>query len=508
MKGWISFLMRRIAKCRNYFYMSKIQPKLLTKLAFLKEEYSFVIVDVETTGGDPKKDRITEIAIFRLEHGEIVDRFVSLLNPGKAIPPEITRITGINNDMVSKAPQFFEVAKRIVEITEGAVFVAHNVRFDYGFIQKEFRRLGYKFNKRLLCTVKLSREVFPQLKRYSLGKLCDHFDIPNHARHRAEGDAQATVELFQKILAIRSSDTSHKPIKQALNFTRLPPYLPSHVVENLPNKTGVYYFHNKGGDVLYVGKSTQIRTRIHSHFHSAYKQTRSIRLFEQIHDISFEVTGSELIALLREDQQIKQLHPPFNRAQRKKVFKYGVFCSIDSDSYHQFYIRLLKKGDEPLAAFSTRNQAESTLRNKIEAYQLCPKVSGIEKGKGPCFNYHLHLCQGACIQKESIATYNERVMNAVAELNFGVRGKAHFLIAAEGRHLQEKAIVWIQHSTYRGYTYIDTELCESNIKEILNSIVIHEDSRDIRRILRTYIQKHPEEIIPLTDFLPENELLP
>jgi len=269
----------------------------------------FAIIDLETTGGDPYSDRITEIAVARYNGSEIVDSFTSLVNPRMPIPDFITRITGIDNDMVKDAPQFYEIAKRVVEITQDAVFVAHNVRFDYSFIQKEFRQLGYTYIRPQLCTIKLSRRVLPGLKSYSLSNLCRSLDIINEAPHRAWGDVDATIKLFDHLLSADEEGKVKELVAGETAHIRIPPQMKKEVLDLLPEETGVYYLMDRNGRIIYVGKSTNIRKRVMSHFSAAHKSKRSMRMFERVADVQFELTGSELIALLLENEEIKRILP-------------------------------------------------------------------------------------------------------------------------------------------------------------------------------------------------------
>jgi len=275
----------------------------------LKKKYA--IIDIETTGGRASREKITEIAIVLHDGEKILDTYETLINPERPIPAMITRLTGITSDMVKDAPKFYEVAKKIVEMTEGAIFVAHNVRFDYSFIKEEFRSLGYTFSKRQLCTVRLSRKAFPGLRSYSLGKLIKHFRIKVNDRHRAMADTMATVQLFEMILKQDNSfDTVQDMVNMSVKEALLPENLTMDRLHALPEECGVYFFHNKKGRVVYVGKSINIRKRVMQHFS---KVTEKANKLQQVYDISYELTGSELVALLYESQLIKQLAPSINR---------------------------------------------------------------------------------------------------------------------------------------------------------------------------------------------------
>ena len=273
----------------------------------------YSIVDIETTGGD----KITEISILIFDGEKVVDEFTSLVNPECSIPKYITSLTGIDDRMVRPAPKFYEIAKKILEITENTIFVAHSVNFDYNILQKEFKSLGARFQRKKLCTVRLSRKILPGLPSYSLGKLCTSLSIPLSNRHRAKGDADATVLLFGLLLARDTSDVIGSSLHPRSREATLPPLLPKDVIDNLPEREGVYYFRNSDNEVLYIGKAINIKKRVLSHFYD--KSKREINLCLATVNITYTETGSELLALLLESAEIKKQFPKFNRAQTENA---------------------------------------------------------------------------------------------------------------------------------------------------------------------------------------------
>ncbi|MFK7922274.1 MAG: exonuclease domain-containing protein [Bacteroidia bacterium] len=470
----------------------------MASLNDLSQAEKYTIIDIETTGGDPRTDRITEIAIYLHDGNEVIEEFVSLVNPERPIPEFITKITGINNDMVRDAPRFFEIAKQVVEITEGAVFVAHNVRFDYSFVQKEFRSLGFVFTRKQLCTVKLSRKLLPGHKSYSLGKLSKSLGIELENRHRAAGDAQATVILFEKLLEAGNKNASmDELIKSEFANIKLPPHLDRKVVEDLPDEVGVYYFHDVQGNVIYCGKSNHIRKRIRSHFQGAYQKTRTIEMFELVHDVSHTLCGNELIALLLENEEIKRLQPPFNRAQKRQKYRFAVYQYQAQDGYIRLQIGKYDESMRPLAGFANRNSAESGIDRRIKQFELCPRLCEREKGTGRCFYSQLHICKGACVGDEDPETYNERVFKAITSLNYG-RGKLeNFLVLGTGRNPQERSAVFVERGIYRGYTYLDESYLGAAPESLIEAIPYKEETPDVQRIIQGYIKKHPKEVFPL-----------
>lgn len=296
----------------------------------------YAILDIETTGGQFNEEGITEIAIYKYDGHEVVDQFISLINPEKPIQPFVVKLTGINNAMLRSAPKFYEVAKRIIEITDGCILVAHNTSFDYRILRTEFQRLGYEFIKETLCTVELSKKLLPEQESHSLGKLVKSLGIPITDRHRASGDALATVKLFQLLL---DKDLERVIITSTIK-TEIKTGMVSKLVdimENLPSKVGIYYIHNQNGDVVYIGKSKNIKKRINQHFTGTTSKSKKIQ--REVVTVSHEETGSELVALLKESEEIKKIKPIYNRAQRKSIFQYALYQELNAHGYLELKIQ-------------------------------------------------------------------------------------------------------------------------------------------------------------------------
>jgi DNA polymerase-3 subunit epsilon len=457
----------------------------------------YAIIDIETTGGDPRVDRITEICILLHDGQQVLEQFTSLVNPQMAIPEFITRITGIDNDMVREAPKFYEIARRVVEMTQDAVFVAHNVRFDYSFVQKEFRQLGYPFQRKQLCTVKLSRRLLPGFSSYGLRNLCEQLGITNEARHRAWGDAQATARLFEQLMTTHRSETSLPLLQEEMARIRLPRHLDPARIEDLPEEAGVYYFHDQQGRVIYVGKSTDIRKRVMSHFQGAHKQARTLHMVDMIHDLSWELTGNELIALLLENEEIKRLQPAFNIAQRRKGMSHGIYAAENDAGFIEFRVDKYRESEGPVAGFSSRSHAEAGLQRRARAHLLCPKLYGAEKGPERCFQYQLKGCLGACCGEESPEAYNERANALIRELTYGREDLIDFLVVGAGRHYEERSVVWISRGRYWGFGFIDKHIALSHSEMLEDHIPRRPDSPEIARILRYYVKRHPREVLLL-----------
>ncbi len=452
----------------------------------------YTIIDIETTGGSHKNGRITEIAIYKFDGNSIVDEFVSLINPEMYIPPYITRLTGITNEMVEDAPRFFEVAKQIVEITEGAVFVAHNAPFDYNFVKAEFNSLGYDFERETLCTVKLSRKLLPGLPSYSLGNICEHYGIRNDARHRAAGDAHATVELFKLLLERNSGIILPDDPYSQFSAGSLHPDLSLEKLRSLPEKTGVYYLHDEEGELLYIGKSKNIRRRVLQHLGNP-KTKRGIEMKQKTADISYNVTGSELIALLKESEEIKKHKPLYNKAQRKRRVSFGLYSYFDRKGYHRLMLKKNSGIETPHASFESMKEATNALFNWVDEFDLCQQLCGFYDGTHGCFRYSIKQCKGACVGEEPPQEYNERVEALLKSLSCRFENA---VIIDKGKDGDDKSLVMIENGTYIGYGYIsndNTVTLPDGFKDFIETM---EDNLDVRRIISGYLKNNkPERII-------------
>ena len=454
-------------------------------------ETKYAIVDIETTGGRASRDKITEIAIVVHNGQEVLETFETLLNPEAVIPYGITELTGISNDMVNTAPKFYEVAKKIVELTEGAIFVAHNVRFDYSFIQEEFRRLGYTYTRRQLCTVRLARKVFPGYKSYSLGNLILAMGLSAGERHRAMGDTIATVDLFERILA--QSGAESREVKKMVNLgvreSKLPKNFSIEKLHSLPEACGVYYFHDENGDVVYVGKSLNIKKRIAEHFSN--QTEKAAKLQARVDDVSWEVTGSELVALLKESHEIKAMRPEINRAQKVREYPFVIHWYENQAGYLCFDVAKVnaktRKKLNLVASYPDQAHAKGWLKGVQKRFNLCLRHCHLEDRNGPCFDYHLKQCFGACIGEESPESYNERAQNALLALDESLLEKDFFLVD-RGRTLDENAVVLVEEGEYKGYGYVNlAEVAANDIEELKECIAPFESNPEVKRIIRRFL---------------------
>jgi DNA polymerase-3 subunit epsilon len=448
----------------------------------------YAIIDIETTGGSPHNSKITEIAIIKHDGEKVVEEYSTLINPECYIPFQITQLTGISNEMVRDAPPFYEVAKKIIELTEDAVFVAHNVNFDYSFVRAAFKDLGYTYHRKTLCTVRMSRQAFPGFSSYSLGNLCANLDIRIENRHRAMGDAKATAILFDKILQSNANiidDIKNAAIAIPKN---LPPQLKEDALSKIPTGiTGVYYFHNTLGDVIYVGKSNDIKKRILQHFASG-KTKKSARMLNDVAHISIENTGSELIALLLESDEIKKLKPIYNTSQKRTsaVPYYSIYEKLDDAGYVNLYVDRHQEGRDSLTTVDSGIEAKKIFERVVEKYNLCLAKCELHNFKGACFNYQIKKCNGACVGLENPEEYNERVEQAIKSFSF--QNQSFFLIG-KGREEGEKSVVCIERGHYKGFGYFDANFGYPSVEDLRMQIKSYSHNRDIQMILSKFMKK-------------------
>ena len=431
----------------------------------------FAIIDVETTGGTARWEKITEIAIVVHDGVKVLNTFSTLLNPDRSIPWNITQITGITDDMVAQAPRFFEVAKQIVQMTEGCIFVAHNVSFDYAFVREEFARLGYEFTRKQLCTVRLSRKVFPGLTSYSLSNLKKHFNIHAEQSHRALDDTLATTRLFELILAEKEGGNNLRAlVNQGVKEARLPQNISLERLHSVSESCGVYYLHDIKGEVIYVGKSLNIRKRLFEHFSDMSAKGEKLRI--GVADLSWEVTGSELVALLLESTEIKRLQPPINRAQRIRNFAGAIFTYTDQNGYKCLAAgKRTEKNARKLdlvAEYPKLDSARSHLQSMVRQWELCFRLANLDTSNHACFHHAIKKCFGACVGEESAHDYNERVELAIAQIDKRMSGS--FFLLDKGRTEGEHAIVGVQDGIYRGFGYLDATVERSTAEDLLECL--------------------------------------
>jgi DNA polymerase-3 subunit epsilon len=454
----------------------------------------YVIVDIETTGGNIKTSKITEIALFKYSNGEVLDSYSTLINPETRIPPFVVNLTGITNEMVAYSPIFSEVAQKIIDFTEGCVFVAHNVSFDYSMLRAEFKKVGITYNRPYLCTIQAARKIIPNHTSYSLGKITMELGISIQGRHRAGGDAYATVELF-KLLEKKDKALLESQIKALSTPDNLHKSLDFDSVEELPSKVGIYLFYNEFNQLLYIGKSKNIRKKVEQHL-GIQKQKRPDVFQKEISHIEFELTGSEFLATIKWVENIQTLKPIHNKPIKNTIYPYGIFKSEQKDTYTKLLVETLSKMQEdPILVFSTKKSALYKLQMLHSKYKLCSKLCGVQpanKRKDFCSTWS---CQDVCSNEDPIHEYNERIENILA--SYTLKHK-EFFIVEHGRNKNEKGIVFVRNNQFTAYGFAPYSIVQGSKNEILNYLKQKQENICIDLIVSHYLQNTKFlKIIPL-----------
>ncbi len=450
----------------------------------------YAIVDIETTGGQIANGSITEIAI-RIHDGEqVVDQYETLVRPFYTIPRFITVLTGIDDALVANSPTFEEIAADVYELLKDKIFVAHNVNFDYSFIKQHLASAGYDLNVEKLCTVRLSRKVFPGLRSYSLGNICAYLGISIENRHRAGGDTDATTELFERILQADKEGHMAQLLKKKSGEQNLPPNLPKAAIDQLPETPGVYFFHDEKGKVIYIGKAKDLLKRVKSHF-TGNKITKQRQDFlRDIYSISFELCSTELMALVLEAIEIKKTWPKYNSALKGFEPKYGLFTYTDQNNFDRLFVGKFNKSTLPIRTFYDVLSARNFLHHLVEQHDLCPELCKI----GDC---------DSCKENEKhwhkdADHYNKKVQQALGESQ---QEQASFFIKDKGRHDEENSIIWVEPGRFYALGYLSTDTAltdELSIRQLLNPF---EGNYYLSQMLIKYAKEHPGK----TKYLQEKE---
>ncbi len=450
----------------------------------LKENKSleYAIVDIETTGGHAAGSGITEVAIIIHDGKSIIDRYETLINPERPIPYFIQILTGINNGMVEEYPPFYEVAKKIYSLLDGRVFVAHNVNFDYSFLKHHLELAGYKFAATKLCTVRMSRKIKPGMKSYSLGRLCDALDIPLKNRHRAMGDAEATAILFSKLLEWDTGGHRGGVLQNLYKEQRLPSSLPSEMIDNLPASPGVYYFMDKDGKVIYVGKAINLKKRVISHFVGHNPSLQRQNFNNTICSIRAERCGTELMALLLEAAEIKKLWPRFNRSMKSFEPKYALYSYEDQNGYMRLAIDKLRKFHHGVQTFHKPSDAANTLNRLIADFNLDRSLCS--------FGSHVKIIPSDDRAHPEI--YNLSVFKA---LDYLANHLPSFAIVDRGRHEEEKSCIWVEKGVFYAMGYIDQHTDMKYLEDIKTSLTRYSSNTYMMHLISSFAQKYPWKVI-------------
>lgn len=454
----------------------------------------YAIVDIETTGGHASANAITEVAIFVYDGSAVVEEYHTLVNPGRPIPYYIQSLTGITDEMVAEAPAFEEVASDIYGLLHDKIFVAHNVNFDYSFLQYHLATYGYELKCKKLCTVRLGRKIVPGLPSYSLGNLCRSLDIPVVQRHRAAGDAAATVRLFALLLERDTKDAIATALKVGSKEQFLPPNLPPEQVIKLPGSPGVYYFHDQKGKVVYVGKARNLRKRVNSHFTGNNAGPKRQEFLRNIYSISYEITATELMASILESVEIKRLWPVYNYAQKHVEFSYGFYCFEDQQGYLRLAIEKKRKYTMPVHVFKLLVEGHQLLRNLIRRFDLCPRLCFLQKGDGACSPLQDHTCHGACQKQEAPALYNQRVQEAIAWLQ---EQQPSFVILDHGRDAEEQSCILMEKGRFYGMGYVPRDIAVTASHQLKEWLTPYPENEYILNLLRQYAAGKTTRLMPL-----------
>jgi len=445
-------------------------------------------VDIETTGCNPVKDRIIEIGILRVENNQLVQSYQTLLNPQTHVSPFIESLTGIKATELVNAPLFEDIHSEIFDLMEDSVFVAHNVRFDYGFIRNEFLRLGKKVSLDHFCTARLSKSLFPQYSRHNLDELMNRFGFVCEHRHRAYDDAKVLWDFYQLTQKQFEEEIFTKAIMVGLKKPTVPINLDESVLKNIPDCPGVYIFYSQNGAPLYIGKSKHLHDRVCSHFSADYLSNKDMKLSQQVYSIKIRETAGEMGALLLESKLVKQLMPIYNRMLRKSRTIILLKRFQDEKGYYNLKIEEAinispEEMPEIMGVFRSKRQAVEFLKAIAKEKLFCQKLLGIEKSKGACFGYQLKTCKGACTGKEKPASYNVRLMEVLSKTKlhswpFG--GAVN--IVEENEQLGRKDIFVIDNWCVIKTVVNNGETAEETTEKKIDL--------DVYKILKRYLYRH------------------
>lgn len=452
----------------------------------------FAIIDIETCGGkfEFRKGRIIEICILKHDGLSVIEKYTTLINPECHISNYFSNITGITNEMVADAPRFHEVAQKIIEMTEDCIFVAHNVGFDYNFVRDEFESLGYKYRRETLCTVRLSRKLMPGRISYSLGHLCASLGIEIFGRHRAEGDAVATAQLFDLLIRLKTQHPQYKNMGVEEIMTRRIDRIKQYILNKLPEACGVYYFLNAEKEIIYIGKSSNMYNRAMSHFSADVKKNR--KMLHELTNVDFVLTGSELIALLLESEEIKKHKPRYNRMRKAEEFTHTIDYFHDEAGILNFRIVPFQDSVQRLLSFNTYSTARERLESWIAAHELCLRYCGLTPQDSVCFNHQIKKCNGICAGEESMDAYNKRAEKILREHH---TDRKNFLLVDKGRDRSEHSVVLVEESRYVGYGFYDAQEPVSTAEELKGFVKPGNYYPDMDDLVRQYLRQGKGRII-------------
>jgi DNA polymerase III subunit epsilon len=450
----------------------------------------FAVTDIETTGGYASAGGITEVAVHIYDGNNVIESFETLINPHREIPHFITSLTGITNEMVQNAPSFEEIAPKLYDLLHGKIFVAHSVNFDYSFINHQLKSLNYHLTCKKLCTVRYSRKLFPKLHSYSLGKLCSHFGIAIENRHRAGGDAKATVLLLEHLLKNDINNHLHTMLGKQSKEHFLPLYLNKEDVDSLPLYPGVYYFHDEKDRIVYVGKAKQLKKRVVSHFSNNKATKQKQEFLRTIHRISYQQCGTELMASVLETIEIKRLWPKYNRAIKGFEPSYGLYTYEDAKGYIRLVIDRKKKNLKALHTFNNKYEGTALIKKMVQDFNLCSKLCFIDISEATTCQDE--LCGGACSGKLSVQKYNSKVEKAVLSLQ---QSLPTFAIRERAEHEKKDCCILMEEGRFYGMGYLPHNETIHSLEEVRKKLQPYPEYEFIRNIIRNYAEQQPAKVI-------------
>jgi DNA polymerase-3 subunit epsilon len=452
-----------------------------------------VFLDLETTGATATSDRITEIGLIEVDDGQFTGEWSTLVNPQTRIPPFIESLTGISNEMVADAPTFDELASDLKARLDGRLLIAHNARFDYGFLKNEFARLDMRYSSDLLCTGTLSRKLYPGHSRHNLDTLMERHNVQCEARHRALGDARVLWDLLQIWRDEHGEDALAAAAKAQLKKPTLPAGLDGFAIEDIPNGPGVYLFYGENNLPIYIGKSVNLRSRVQSHFSGDHRLSKDMNIVQQVRRVEWKETTGELGALLEEARLVKNLLPTLNRQLRRNNELHAYRWNAESGGA-PLLVRAAEidfsAGEDIYGVFRSKRAAVDALRGLAQAHELCLIGIGIEKSKGPCFAYQLQRCRGVCVGKEPTAQHDLRLLAALAELklqSWPFRGR----VGVRESNGDQTVMHVLDHWCYLGSVSSEDELAELDARPAFDL--------DTYKILKRFLgeKRRGVEIVPL-----------
>jgi len=452
------------------------------------KKQEFAIVDIETTGGNAKASRITEVAIVIHDGNQVLERWETLVNPGKEIPNSIFALTGIDNDMVKDAPLFDEVAEHIFSMLKDRIFVAHNVNFDYSFIRFQLQESGFEWSAIKLCTVRYARKIKPGLLSYSLGRLCDYLDIPIENRHRAGGDADATAILFAYLKVLDTDQVFQDMIKHKAVDQRFPPHLNPQEFEQLPNDAGVYYFHDKDGKVIYVGKAVNIKKRVLSHFTGNNIQAQRQHFLKEIYHISYECCGTELMSLLLECAEIKRFWPKYNRALKRYEPKFGLFSYEDQNGYLHLAIGKVNRGQACIQLFQREYDAIQLLQSFIQRDDINPQFCQFGQAS----------LSSRSVKKDELPErilHNTRIERCIEDW---LKQQPSYVLIDRGRNAEEKSCIVVENGLFYGMGYIDQYCQYQDLEDIKGQVKRYQSNHYMMELVKMAAERQPAKVYFMT----------